>query len=196
MADQLKKLIEDENAVVDITGSEITVGVVRGSQLGGDWGVSFVRKPFKDGSGVVTNDEDCFQSRCFSSTESNVFQDVKLTGVEFHWFWRIVNIKQRVQLGLNIAGGIANVSGQVIQTTDDFVVTNFNPQTGQITATPRRTVETHDAAEELVEKFPLGKLEAQGSIILAPGLKVKIAGGLNFPAYSARVGLVYLIGAR
>jgi hypothetical protein len=196
MADQLKELIEEDNAVVDITGSEFTIGVVRGSQFGGDWGVSFVRKPFKDGSSVVTVEQDCFQSTCLTSTESLIMEGVKLTGVEVHWFWRMVNIKQRVQIGLNIAGGIANVSGTIIETTDDFNVTFFNPQTGQITATPRRTVETHDAAEELVERFPLAKLEAMGSIIVAPGLKLKVAGGLNFPAYSFRVGLVYLIGAR
>jgi hypothetical protein len=31
---------------------------------------------------------------------------------------------------------------------------------------------------------------------VAPGLKVKIAGGLNFPATGFRLGAVYLFGAK
>jgi hypothetical protein len=197
MANKLKSLIEEDNAVVDITVSEVTVGLVHGRQLGGDWGVSFVRKPFKDGSGIVKNDQQCFQSNiCFPSTESDVMQGVRLTGVEVHKFIKFVNIKNRVQLGLNIAGGIASVKGTIVETKDETVVTNFNPQTGTTTTTRRHTVENHDAAEELVSKFPLAKVEAEAAILVAPGLKLKVAGGLNFPAYSARVGVVYLIGAK
>jgi hypothetical protein len=196
LASQLKEVLEGDDAVVDIKGSEVTVGIVRGSKLGGDWGVSFVHKPFKDGSSAVDSDEDCFQSTCLPRTETNVFQNVKLTGVEVHWFARFVNIKERVQIGLNIAGGVASVSGQIIQTNDFFEVTNFDPRTGTITASPRRTVDTLDASEELLSVFPLAKVEVAGSVILARGLKVKLSGGLNFPAFSARIGLVYLIGAR
>jgi hypothetical protein len=56
-------------------------------------------------------------------------------------------------------------------------------------------VETLLAKDEWLAIFPLAKLEAEGAVILAPGLKVKIAGGLNFPSLGARVGVVYLIGA-
>ena len=132
LAGQLKDLLQDEDSIVDIKGSELTVGVVRGSTRGGDWGVSFVHKPFEDGSGSVELGEDCFQTTCLTTTETNVFQDVKLTGVEFHWFARFVNIKDRVQLGLNIAGGVASVSGSVIKTNEYFEVTNFDPRTGAV----------------------------------------------------------------
>lgn len=40
------------------------------------------------------------------------------------------------------------------------------------------------------------KLEAEGAVILTPALKLKIAGGLNFPSVSFRTGVVYLIAAR
>jgi hypothetical protein len=50
------------------------------------------------------------------------------------------------------------------------------------------------AADELLKYFPLIKLEIVGAVIVSNALKVKVAGGANFPAYSGRVELVYLIG--
>jgi hypothetical protein len=196
LAGQLEELIEDDEASIDLEGSEVTVGVVRGSQLGGEWGVSFVHKPFENGSTIVVRDQECFGSTCLPTTEANVFQDVKLTGVEGHWFWRIVNIRERVQIGLNIAGGVATPDGEIIRTTDSYEATSFNPQTGAVAVTPRQRVEVLSASDELFPVFPLFKLEAAGSFIVAPGLKIRVAGGLNFPAYGARVGMVYLFGAR
>jgi hypothetical protein len=196
LAGQLEDLLEDEDASVDMSGSEFTVGLVRGSTRGGDWGVSFVHKPFKDGSGSIEVSQDCFQSTCFTSTETNVFQDVKLSGVEFHWFARFVNIKDRVQIGLNIAGGVASVKGNVIKTNEFPEVTNFDPRTGAVTAAIRGEVEVVPAKDELFSIFPLGKVEAAGTVILHPALKARVSGGLNFPGYAARIGLVYLIGAQ
>jgi hypothetical protein len=196
LASQLEELLEGDDAEVDLEGSELTVGVVRGSTRGGDWGVSFVHKPFKNGSRVVDMDETCFASACFPQTTTSVFQDVTLNGAEFHWFARFVNIKDRVQLGLNLAGGLASVSGQIIETTDEIEIVTVDPRTGAVTTRPRRTVETLDASEELFSLFPLAKIEAAGSIIVSRGFKARVAGGFNFPGYSARVGVVYLIGAR
>jgi hypothetical protein len=196
LASQLKNLIQDDSSSVDIQGSEITFGIVRGSRRGGDWGVSFVSKPFKDGSGFVQVDQFCLQNNnCRPTKETDVMQGVKLTGVEVHWFIRFVNIADRAQIGMNVAGGIASVSGTIVKTTDDFQVTGFNPQTGQATVVPTHTVENNDAKDELVPKFPLMKLEVEGSAIITPSLKAKISGGLNFPGVGMRVGLVYLFGA-
>ncbi len=48
-----------------ITGSEFRAGVVRGRPLGGDWGVSFVRKNFSDDSRLAdTPFEQCFNATC------------------------------------------------------------------------------------------------------------------------------------
>ena len=95
---------------LEIDGSEFSVGFVRGSQFGGDLGVSYVRKPWKDGSTITEVSEDCFnqaQTLCRPRTEATETQNVVQSGVEVHWFVRFVNIKQRVQIGLNVAGGIA-----------------------------------------------------------------------------------------
>lgn len=196
MADQVKSLLggDDEGSELTFDGDEFQIGFVRGSRLGGDWGVSFVRKPFKDGSGETSTSMDCFnqaQTICRPRTEVIATRDVILTGVEVHWFGRLVNIKQRVQIGLNVAGGITQTSGQVVTTTDSFEPTGFN-QNGPTGFRPVQTVETSDATEELFPYFPQFKLEAVGSIILSPRFKVQVAHGLNFPAISPRImGVVF-----
>jgi hypothetical protein len=182
-----------------IKGSEFTVGIVRGSTRGGDWGVSFVRKPFKDGSGETKTKQQCFnpaQTQCAPDVTSTLSQGVYLNGVEVHKFIAFVTIKNRVQIGLNVGGGVAMVKGNVVKTEDGFQPVSFDPRTGLATLAPVHTVNTVLAKDEWLPIFPLFKLEAEGAFILAPGLKVKIAGGLNFPSVGARIGVVYLIGAK
>jgi len=194
LAPQLKKLIQNDSTSVDIQGSEFAVGIVRGSRRGGDWGVSFISKPFKDGSSFVSTDQTCFQTSCLPTTETYAMQGVKLTGIEVHRFIRIANITKYAQVGVNVAGGIAKLSGTVVRTQDDYDTT-FNPQTGRVTVVPTHTVETKDAATELFPKFPLIKIELEGAAVITPALKATISGGLNFPGMGMRAGLVYLFGA-
>jgi hypothetical protein len=184
-----------------LAGREFTIGFVRGSTRGGDWGVSFVRKPFNDGSGSIELDTECFPppaqpSQCATSRTTSLTRGVYLNGVQVHWFIRFANIKDRVQVGLNVGGGIASVKGQVVETTDGFEFRGFNPQTGRVALVPFHSEETFTAKDDLAPLFPLVKLEAEGAVILTPALKLKIAGGLNFPSVSFRTGVVYLIGAR
>ena len=196
MADQVKDLLAggEDGSELRIDGSEFEIGFVRGSRLGGDWGVSFVRKPFKDGSGETKTDEDCFnqaQTICRPRTEVSATENVVLTGVEVHWFVRFVNIKERVQIGLNVAGGIAQTSGQIVTTTDRFEPTGFN-QSGPTGFTQVHEVETKEAKDELFPYFPQGKLEVVGSVIVLPKLKIQVAHGLNFPAFCPRImGVVF-----
>jgi hypothetical protein len=194
MADQIKKLLADDGSVLTVDGSEFEIGFVRGSRFGGDWGVSYVRKPWKDGSGDSKTSQDCFnqaQTICRPRTEVNATQNVILTGVEVHWFISFVTIKQRVQVGLNVAGGIAQTSGQVITTTDSFNPTAFNQQ-GPTAFQPVHEVETQDAKDQLFPYFPLFKLEPVVSVIVAPKIKVQVAYGVNFPSISPRVMAVVL----
>src|SRR5215217_3475005 len=89
-----------------LAGKEFTVGVVRGSTLGGEWGVSFVRKTFDDMT-ITDTQQDCFGTDCFSSTTTTTLRSVYFKGVEFHAAIPFVTIKQRVQLGIVAGGGIA-----------------------------------------------------------------------------------------
>jgi hypothetical protein len=196
--DRVKELLFDEEEEATIEGSEFTIGFVRGSTLGGDWGVSFVHKPWKDGSGTIETGQDCFnqaQTICRPSLTSTVTDDVVLNGVQVHWFIAFATIKERVQIGLNVAGGIGSISGNVIETRDFFIPTGFNQQ-GPTGFRQIHEVETFPAKDELLPYFPIGKVEAEGAVIVVPGLKIKVAGGLNFPAVSFRVGAVYLFGAQ
>lgn len=53
------------------------------------------------------------------------------------------------------------------------------------------------ATDVLFPVVPLIKVEAAGAVILAPGLKVRVSGGMNYPSKAAfSIGAVYLIGAR
>jgi hypothetical protein len=191
IAEQIRMLFFEGDGT--IKGSEFTIGLVRGSTRGGDWGVSFVRKPFKDGSGEISSDVRCFspapQTQCVTETESTLTQGVYLNGVQVHWFIAFATIKNRVQVGLNVGGGVGIMNGNVVKTKDGFTP-SVNPQTKQPTLTPTHTVETLLAKDELLPMFPLGKLEAEDAVIVTPALKIKIAGGLNFPSIGMRVGLV------
>ena len=114
-----------------------------------------------------------------------------LTSVEVHWFIRFVTIKQRAQIGLNVAGGIAQTKGDVVKTTDRFEPTAFN-QNGPTAFRTVHEVETDAAKDELFPYFPLFKIEVVGSVIVAPRLKIQVAHGINFPAITPRVMAVVL----
>ena len=81
---------------IDWAGSDLRVGVVRGSDLGGDWGISFVRRSFDDG-GLYD--------------DTYVTNGVTATGVEFHRFAPFGTIRDRVQIGLEVASGVVMLDG-------------------------------------------------------------------------------------
>jgi len=198
MTNSLKDKLFDTNEVGTMKGKEVSIGFVRGSTRGGDWGVSFNRKPFDNASGWVSTDQDCFnqaQTICRPHIKTTAFDGVYLNAFEIHWFKPFVTIANRAQVGLNVGGGIGSMKGNVVITTDRFEPTGFN-QNGPTGFRQVHEEETSLAKDEILPVFPLFKLEAAGAIIVAPALKLQVAGGFNFPAYSFRVGVVYLIGAK
>jgi hypothetical protein len=51
--------------------------------------------------------------------------------------------------------------------------------------------------EELLSTFPMGKLQAAVAVIVARGLKVRFAGGIDFPGTNKfSVTGLYLFGTR
>ena len=73
----------------------------------------------------------------------------------------------------------------------------FDPTTGQQSATTTETVTLSDATEFYALDFvPIGSVEVAAAFILAPGLKARVSGGFNFPntqLFSVTVN--YLFGA-
>ena len=178
-----------------IEGREFTIGIVRGSTRGGEWGVSFVQKPFEDGTSMTEVEASCDNGACFSTSTSTVMRDVQLRGVEFHWFRPFGTIANRLQIGLNLAGGIARPEG-TIERTSVTNVTFENPFTGEVFEdTFSNSFE--DAADEFLYPYiALFKIEAQAAIIVAPAFKIKVAGGVSNPGAGVWVGFTVLFGAR
>ena len=163
----------DDVDEIDLSGSELRVGIIRGSELGGDWGISFVRRRFRDQSVIdLTSAGDA----------RNVTDGVGLTGVEIHRFSPFITVAGAVQIGMEYGGGVGTLSGDVI-------------------ATNRPDIGVRDVTDALREHgipiVPLARAELAAAIIAAPGLKVRIKGGLNFPGLQTfSVTLNYLFGSR
>ena len=163
----------DDVDEIDLSGSALRVGIIRGSEAGGDWGVSFVRRRFRDESVVD------FTS---AGDARYVTDGVSLTGVEIHRFSPFVTVAGAVQIGMEYGGGIGTLAGDAI-------------------ATNRPDIGVRDVTDALREHgipiVPLARAELAAAIIAAPGLKVRIKGGLNFPGLQTfSVTINYLFGSR
>lgn len=178
---------------IDVTGSDLRVGFVRGRTLGGDWGVAYVARSVDDG-GVY---DDTGAAGGGAGQEGGrrrgryVTNGVTARGVEAHRFAPFGGpIGDRVQIGLEFGAGVAMLDGLV-----DLV----DAESGDVIASaPVRTVLALQGVDKLgVEGLlPLGRLELVVAAIPVWGLKVKVKGGLNFPGtqvFSASVD--YLFGA-
>jgi hypothetical protein len=201
---------EDDASIaeLDLRGGEFRIGVARGRALSGDWGVSFVRKTLEDNVIDGTFGRSCFGTssspvwvlQCQRLTSQLSRQDVLLNGIEVHKFIAFATIGQVVQLGLNLGGGYGWAKGTV--DTTSFQV-NFtctlppgapspfgpgspeDPCTGA-TISHETTVQTGAPSRDLLRLFksegmPIGRAEVAAAVLLGPRVKVRVAGGLNYP---------------
>jgi hypothetical protein len=167
--------IAGETPTVDVHGSEFTFGFVRGSDNGGDWGVSLVKRSIADGS--------------FIKGEFNnptVFSNSSITGVEVHKYSPYLRTRW-VQVGLTTAIGIGSIAG----TTQQEIIRHD----GGTEIVPGTAA---NALNELLnlgdsKMTPIGRVELTAGIRATDRLKVKVGGGLSFPGTSVfRVGVNYL----
>jgi hypothetical protein len=190
MASQLSILFDAES--VDISGGEFRAGIVRGRPTGGDWGVSFVRKTFKDDSQIVFEqpEQNCFRDGCFTESASGLLRNVKIDGIEAHRFFSFATIKRRAQIGLTLAGGVGAWKGGVL--VDERFV-DFQGST----PVPRHTVEEFPITQAYVLErsiVPLFRLELGAALIAHESFKVRVSGGVNFPGtQSISVSGIYLL---
>lgn len=119
---------------VDMRGDDVRVGIVRGRQLGGEWGASFVRRRIEDDSIVVQQESVKCVARtalpdvCARGTFHRT-QGASITGAQFHRFFPIGTIARRVQLGAVLTGGVARLRGDAEEVKEHLQVTR-NPATG------------------------------------------------------------------
>lgn len=180
-----------------LEGAEFSIGVERGRTLGGTWGVRYVQKAIKSDTRVREIDEygqcsvDLF---CGSTTIEHLMDDASIAGAEVHFSIPFATFGDRVQVGINVAGGVGFARGTVTERLE-FVQTVINPVNGAAETHVDTDVATLPASDAFEPVIPLGKLEAQVGVIAAPGLKLQFSGGLNMPSQASfRVALVYLFG--
>jgi hypothetical protein len=186
-----------------VVGSQFAIGIVHGRAMGGDWGVTFVHQPVKNGSRGSDTDSECgftngpLPGGCFNTGGGAVTQGVAMDGVQVHKFIPFATIKRRVQLGLNIAGGIGKLSGTLQKTSSDVTnVVVVNPKTGAKTGILTTTVTTENVKDEVLGKVPLGRITAVGAFIVSLAIKVRWEGGVIIPgAGFSTIGVTYLFGA-
>src|SRR5688500_3460410 len=96
---------------LDVKGPEFRLGVIRGTTLGGEWGISLIHKRLSKESTIEVEGSD--------SVVTVIADDAELLGVEVHRFFPFARTGN-VQIGLNLGGGIAQLRGFV---TGAFVST-------------------------------------------------------------------------
>lgn len=195
-------LDEADTSAVHIEGSEFRIGFVRGRELGGDWGLSLVRKRMKPESVVMQSDRDpVFDARGRFLGEvpagfSYALGGVTLTGLEYHRFRPFTTIKERVQIGLTYGGGAGWLEG--LATGVEFGADGTRRVERPVNELfDDGEVGLFSVAGYTLPVVPLARLELTVGGLVAPGLKVRASGGFNFPGYeTASISVVYLFGSR
>jgi hypothetical protein len=199
---KITNAIADEGQTWDIQGSEFTVGLVHGRSRGGDFGIDFVQSKVKNGSSVRQTEQQCTGNNngppCFTLNQSDVMDNVKMTGVKVHFFIPFVTIKGRVQAGINIGVGAAKISGNDVETEQNLnFVPNTPPQQGG--SFKKTTVNKTENIKDVFDlpALPLFDLDVAVAFIVTPAIKVRWMAGIGIPGKTNAVIIgSYLFGAR
>jgi hypothetical protein len=185
----------------DMRGTELRVGIVRGSDLGGDVGFSFVKKLVDDDSVVDLRQSSCVQLpggrvQCARGAY-HVTRDAAMTGLEAHLFMPFGRIADRVQIGGTFAAGIARIDGNADRYLEHLVIdgTNVGTVTDPLGRGPFK--ESLKQFPQDWKVAPIGRAELSVGVVVRPGMKLRVSGGLNFPGYNlVNVHIHYLFGAQ
>jgi len=161
---------------IDVKGPEFRLGIVRGTTLGGEWGVSLIHKRLsKESTVAVTGTNDVL---------TVVANDAEMLGVEAHRFFPFARVN-KVQIGVNLGGGVAQLRGFVTGTYVGTTSTNFTlPFPDAIGVTGRK-----------VDWIPVGRAELAAATLVGERLKVRVSGGFNMPGFQVvSLSFSYLLG--
>jgi hypothetical protein len=189
------------NLDTDMTGSEFRIGIVRGSDLGGDWGVSFVKKAIDDDSTVQLRQQACVQlpgglSQCARGAY-HLTRDAGMRGVEAHVFVPFATIKRRVQIGGTFAGGVAEIQGTSDRYIEHLIVNGSSVTLSTENIGPAPFKATLQDLPQDWRVVPIGRAALGLGVLVAPGFKIRAEAGVNFPGYHrVSVYAQYLFGAR
>ena len=177
---------------VDLKGADLTIGIIRGRMLGGEWGVSFVQRRIDDDS-VVMQQESL---KCVARSglpdvcargAFHVTSDAAMSGVQVHRFFPLGTIAERVQIGAVLTGGVARLRGDAQEVREHLQVT-LNPATGSTSVAVASESSTVDAREifddtGLDEYIPIGGIEGAVAVLIGPALKLRVSSGASFPGF-------------
>jgi hypothetical protein len=169
---------------VDMHGSEVRWGFVRGEDLEGDWGLSFVKTTIATDSSLDVDVSSCGRGNC--GTFLRTKEGTRMTGFEFHKFEPFKTWRERVQVGMLGGVGLARMQGQIYKrtTTDSSDVETFDTNAGELFPPSTSVV-------------PLLRMELAAAVIVVPGLKVRASGGFAMPGYHTfGFSFLYLIPSR
>jgi hypothetical protein len=155
---------------IDMGGSEVRFGVVRGDVLGSDWGFWFVDKAIDENSTLEVDVSACPGEPC--GRFYRTLAETRLTGVEFYQFQPYKTWRDRVQLGMVGAVGVGWLRGTIHKRT-----------VSGLGAAESFTVPAEELFPPSSTRVPLVKLEIAAAGIVAPGLKVRVGGGFSMPGY-------------
>jgi hypothetical protein len=173
---QLGQLFESDQ--FDIKGKEFRIGLIRGTTLGGEWGVSLIHKRFDKDSVLAI--------RQSNGVISVVTEDAEMLGAEVQRFFPFKRIR-RAQIGLNLGGGLAEMRG--------FATGTVRVQNGADVEAPIRFSDVLELAGRDINVFPLGRAELGVATLVGDRVKVRVSGGFNMPGVQiASISVSWLLG--
>lgn len=151
-------------SALDISGREFSGGIIRGTTLGGEWGVTLVHKRIsKDSVATLKQANDSI---------SLVTDDAELFGVEVNRFFPFARAG-KVQVGINLGGGLAQMHG--------FATATAAAQGSASVRAPIGLSEVLELAGQSASVFPLARAEIAASAIVGDRVKVRVGSGFNMP---------------
>jgi hypothetical protein len=108
-----------------------------------------------------------------------------MLGVEVHRFFPFVTAGNRVQVGLNLGGGIAQLRGFVTGAYVSTTEANFTLPFEEAFAVTGREI----------DYLPLGRAEIAAAALVGERLKIRVSGGFNMPGFQVvSLTFSYLLG--
>ncbi len=162
---------------LDVKGPEFRVGVIRGTTLGGEWGVSLIHKRLsKESTLEIEGSNDVLVV---------LADDAELLGLEVHRFFPFARAGEHVQVGVNLGGGIAQLRGFVTGSLRGVTSTDFTLPFPEAFVTAGREIDW----------LPLARAELAAAALVGERVKVRVSGGFNMPGFQVvSLSFSYLLG--
>jgi hypothetical protein len=212
----------DPTRELTVEGRDLSVGVVRGRPLGFEFGINYVRKSINKNFVLPSENFASFglPGTPVSTVTYTATENLEVTGVDSHVLIPAGRIGRRVQIGVLLGGGLGAVPTTTVRKTaegppfyavcDQFSV--GGPPLANPPATGGCVPDEYGQSVPLVPGTRYGQVDQRFQDILpmssvwlfmrtqiaadvqiAQPLKVRFAGGFNFPsAQYFGVDLVYL----